>query len=177
MLARMGDLNAHTLRTGKLTTDEAQRLVTAYDKADLPIFIVDEPRPSIDRIERIARSLRWSKGIEILFIDYLQLVSNSAYDIKRLQVADISARCKALARELNIPVVTLAQLNREADGRDPRLSDLKESGSIEEDADMVLMLTKDPAQPKRIKWEVLKNRDGETGFAYCNWNASRMRAY
>ncbi len=177
MMGRVANVNPHNLKTGNVSSDEAQRLVQAYSENDLPIYIVDDPRPSIDMIERNARIMSYKYSIQALFVDYLQLITNTSYDEKRLQVADTSMRLKALARELRIPVVTLAQLNRNADGRDPRLSDLKESGSIEEDADIVILLVKDPSQPKRLKWDIAKNRDGQTGSVYCNWQAERMRAY
>lgn len=177
VLARLAGLSAFRLRTGRLRDDEFPKLIQARDKLkNQQIIVVDTPRPSIDEIERIAQSMVWKHGIKALFVDYLQLVTNRAYPDKRLQVSDISARAKALARELDIPVFMLAQLNRGADGQErPRMSNLKESGSIEEDADVVLLLSKVEGTKNRLFIDVQKNRHGMTGYEEVHWDAEHMR--
>jgi replicative DNA helicase len=179
ILARMGNISAHRLKTGHLNADELKSLVAAsVELKDLKIHIIDQPRPSIEDIERVARGLHWEFGIEALFIDYLQLVTNRAYPDKRHQVSDISARCKALARELDIPVIVLAQLNRSADDKEhPRLSHLKESGSIEEDADLVMLLYKDSGEPQKLTIDLQKHRDGMTGHVNVRFDAEHMTAH
>lgn len=175
VLARMAGISAHRLRTGQLSMHELPRLQEVRQRIEAsPIHVVDIPRPSIDRIEQIARSLVLKHGIKALFIDYLQLIHNNAYTEKRLQVADISARCKALARTLDIPIVTLAQLNRNAENHEPTLSDLKESGSIEEDADIVILLYPHKVQGQLVV-AVKKNRHGPRTHFEVKWNPDQMR--
>lgn len=175
-MAKIAGISAFRIESGRLRADEIQKLPRALEglKA-LDVDIVDRPRLSIDDIERTCRSAQWKREAKgPLFIDYLQLIANPAYDDKRLQISDISARCKALARELQIPVVLLAQLNRNADGRPPRLSDLKESGSIEEDADVVILLAKSEHAGK-LTIDLAKHRGGPTHHWDEHWNAEYMR--
>ena len=176
IMAKMGNISAHRLRMGRLNSDEQGRLVDAATKlAQSKIYIVDKPRMTIEDIERTTRAAHWQYGIKAVFIDYLQLIKNSAYQEKRLQISDISARGKALAKELNIPVIMLAQLNRNADGKTPRLADLKESGSIEEDADVVILLYKDEEKEGELIIDVQKNRNGPTSKFEVMWEPEFMR--
>ncbi len=146
--------------------------------ANSPIFIDDTPALSILEVRSKARRLKKQHDIQLIAIDYLQLLrSNSrrAQDNRQLEISEISSGLKALAKELNIPVLVLAQLNRgpESRGGKPRLSDLRESGAIEQDADMVGLLLREKyyaedaedAEEKAGKamLDVAKNRNGPTG--------------
>ena len=175
--AKAGRLSMQKLKTGKLASSDEMRLrELARQEFIEKLLIVDQSRPSIDLIEQQARAMHYRHGIQALFVDYLQIIHNSKYpNDRRLQVADISARLKAVARDLNIPVVMLAQLNREAVERAPRISDLKESGAIEEDADQIILLHHEKDRPKdQITASIQKNREGQTGDAHFLWEKETM---
>ena len=182
VMAKMGGISAYRLRMGKLEQDEYGKLArAAEDIKKSEILIVDKSRPSIDEIEQLARAAKWRYGIKAVFIDYLQLINHPTEKDKRLQIVDISKRGKELAKELDIPIVWLAQLNRNAEGRKPLISDLKESGSIEEDADTIIVLY--PAKDDggnllegQLTVDLQKHRHGPKGWFNCRWNPEFMRA-
>jgi len=176
MLARIGGVDAYRIRNGKLGKDDWRNLIDAGKQLEeKPIFIVDKSRPTIEFIEQQARKMKWDHDIGALCIDYLQLIKNDRYTDKRSQVSDTSQRIKALAQELDIPVIILAQLNRSAVDRAPLLSDLKESGSIEEDADMVILLARSEENENVITIDLQKSRDGATGYFDVGWEGRYMR--
>ncbi len=147
MLCAEGRLNAHLVRTGKLPSEEGVKLSkNAHKLIESPIYIDDSPAQSILEIRAKSRRLKAEKDIQIVFIDYLQLMQGPAGSENReKEISHISRSLKALAKELNIPIVALAQLNRAVETRTekrPQLSDLRESGSIEQDADVVLFLNR-----------------------------------
>ena len=178
ILSRVAHVSSHRLKTGELDSRDNDNLFKAAAKLsnENQIYVIDKSRPSIEYIEAESRKLKAKHDIKILFIDYLQLITNNAYPEKRLQVSDISQRVKALAQELEIPVVILAQLNRGAAvvDRMPVLSDLKESGAIEEDADIVILLSKSLEKPHEICVDVQKNRNGGTGHFPVGWDGQYM---
>jgi replicative DNA helicase len=171
MLCSQGKVDSHRLRKGHLNADEMQRLMEAsgeFEKAKL--FIDDSPAQGMLRIAANARRLKMRHGLDIVFIDYLQLIEpDNRRDSRQEQVAAISRRLKFLAKELAIPVVALAQVNRSSEDRQdhkPRLSDLRESGSIEQDADTVMLLHRPEAEPgqagETIDVIIAKQRNGPT---------------
>ena len=175
VLAKESRVSAQDMRTGDLDQDGLDSLVnTSVRIMDRPLFIADIPRPTIEVVEATARQMHYEKGIQILFVDYLQLIKNTAYPDRRLQVDDISKRLKAIALDLHVPVVCLAQLNRDAVDRAPKISDLKESGAIEEDADQIILLSRDE-ETNKLWIDVQKHRNGETGSFPCGWDAKSMR--
>lgn len=150
MLSSVGQIEGHKLRTGRLEHNDWKRVNEAISRlADTKMFIDDTPGMTIGEIRAKCRRLASSEdGLGIVIIDYLQLISGSArYAGNRQQeVSEISRSLKTLAMELEIPVVALAQLSRSVEGREdkrPLLSDLRESGSIEQDADIVAFLYRD----------------------------------
>ena len=150
MLASVGQIEMNKLRTGKLEHQDWKRVNEAISRlADTKMFIDDTPGMTVSEIRAKCRRLANSKdGLDIVIIDYLQLISGSAkYSGQRQQeVSEISRSLKTMAMELNIPVIALAQLSRSVEGREdkrPLLSDLRESGSIEQDADIVAFLYRD----------------------------------
>jgi len=173
-------IDAHRLRTGDITEDEWIKLARAMGVlADKPIFIDDTPAISITEMRAKCRRLKLEHGLGLIAIDYLQLMSGSnTYDSRQQEVSDISRSLKALARELDVPVVALSQLSRapemRADHR-PILSDLRESGAIEQDADVVMFLYRDeyyhPDTEKKNIGEVIiaKQRNGPTGVVELVW--------
>lgn len=178
MLSSLGQIEGYKFRNGHFENEDWKKLNEAISKlADTKIFIDDTPGMTIGEIRAKCRRLASSeKGLGIVIIDYLQLISGSArYAGNRQQeVSEISRSLKTLAMELGIPVVALAQLSRTVEGREdkrPLLSDLRESGSIEQDADIVAFLYRDDYYTKEISIDentsksefiIAKHRSGPT---------------
>jgi replicative DNA helicase len=174
MLSAESRVNAWNLRTGRLTADkEFSQLRDSLDKlSKAKIYIDDTPGNSIVRMKAVARRLKAEKGLDLIVVDYLQLMTTSKnYDSMVNQVTEISRSLKSLAKELDVPVLALSQLSRavESRGGRPRLSDLRDSGSIEQDADVVMFIHredrgKDESEKTNIA-EILieKHRNGPTG--------------
>lgn len=174
------------LRRGqKLTTYQQGAFTGAVRRIKgLSFFIDDRPALRIDQIQATARRMVADHGVRCIGVDYLQLANPSSRGASReREVSEISAGLKAMAKELKVPVIVLAQLNREAEKRAgkeagvPRVSDLRDSGSIEQDADQIMLLyrpyTNDrDANPEEAKLIVGKNRYGETGYIDLKWDAA-----
>jgi len=175
MLAAESKISAWQLRTGGLSTTghDFTLLREGLDRlSKAPIFIDDAASSTIAHIKSISRRLKNEHNIGMIVIDYLQLMSTSKqYDSMVNQVTEISRSLKALAREINVPVIALSQLSRavEARGGEPRLSDLRDSGSIEQDADVVMFIhredrfNKDSDKQNIAKIIVAKHRNGPVG--------------
>jgi replicative DNA helicase len=147
MLCAEGRLNAHLVRTGKLPSSEGVKLSkNAHKLIESPIYVDDTPAQTVLEIRAKARRLKVEKNIGMVIIDYLQLMQGPAkVESREREISHISRSLKSLAKELNIPVLALAQLNRAVETRTdkrPQLSDLRESGSIEQDADVVIFLNR-----------------------------------
>jgi replicative DNA helicase len=147
LLAAAGGISSHKLQRGELTQEEFQRLVeSSTEMANLPLHIDDTPALTIGALRSRARRLKRVHNVSLLVIDYLQLVrpSSSNSQSNRVQeVSEITQGLKAIAKELDIPVIALSQLSRAVESRDdkrPQLADLRESGSIEQDADIVMFV-------------------------------------
>lgn len=174
MLSAESRVNAWNLRTGKLNGDQDfTQLRDSLDKlSKAKIYIDDQPGNSIVRMKATSRRVKAEKGLDMIVVDYLQLMTTSKnYDSMVNQVTEISRSLKSLAKELDVPVIALSQLSRavEARGGKPRLSDLRDSGSIEQDADVVMFIHredkgKDESEQTNIA-EILieKHRNGPTG--------------
>ena len=153
LLCARGRIDLSSVRNGFMPESSFRSLTVAASKlAEAKMFIDDTPGISILELRAKARRLKSQQDIQAIFIDYLQLLrstSRRAQDNRQLEIAEISSGLKALAKELNIPIVVLAQLNRNPEQRSgdskgrPRLSDLRESGSIEQDADVVALLVRE----------------------------------
>ncbi|KKQ85832.1 MAG: Replicative DNA helicase [Parcubacteria group bacterium GW2011_GWF2_38_8] len=174
MLSAQSRVNAWNLRTGHLSSDrEFSQLRDSLDKlAKAKIYIDDQPGNSIVRMKALARRLKAEKGLDLVVVDYLQLMTTSKnYDSMVNQVTEISRSLKSLAKELNVPVLALSQLSRaiESRGGKPRLSDLRDSGSIEQDADVVIFIHredkgKDESEKTNVAELLIeKHRNGPTG--------------
>ncbi|MDR0722372.1 MAG: replicative DNA helicase [Treponema sp.] len=135
-------IHANAIRTGFLTAGDFTNLLEAASNIyDAPLYIVDMPNMKLLDLRAQARRLRAQQQVEIIFIDYLTLISSENARLQRHeQIAEISRSLKSLARELKIPIVALSQLTREAEKDKPNLSSIRESGSIEQDADVVMFL-------------------------------------
>lgn len=178
-LAGVGKLSLTKLRTGRLKEQDWARLVKAAGKiSELPIYYVDTGNVTVEEIAGITEKAVRRHGVELLIIDYIQLVGGQKEKKREEFVAHISRSVKNLARELQIPVVVLAQLNRQCEQRAnkrPLLSDLRESGAIEQDADVVLFLfresvydkTKDKHEAELI---ISKGRNIQIGTIKLRWD-------
>ena len=173
MLASESRIDSWKLRTGKLSTDDEFQLIRdALDKlSKASIFIDDDPAIDVMRMRSVARRLKSEHNLGLIIIDYLQLMTaHRNFDSLVQQVTEISRSLKALARELEIPVLALSQLNRnvETRGGRPRLSDLRDSGSLEQDADVVMFIhreekTDEPGRSSVAEILIEKHRNGPTG--------------
>jgi len=176
IMARESGINSRNLRRGQLADTQWPMAVNAAGAISRwPLFIDDKPDITPQEIRAKARKIKKEKGLGLLIVDYIQLVRvTGKHDSREQAVAEISRTLKAIARELEIPVVGLSQLNRNVDGRTdkhPMLSDLRESGAIEQDADIIIFIYRDEVydksedNPKRglAEFDIAKHRNGETG--------------
>ena len=162
------------IRTNKLTEEKVIKLAnTMGELADANIYVDDMDGQHINQIRTKARRLALEQGVDIIFVDYLQLMHGNSRESRTLEVGEVSQGLKNLAKELSVPVVALSQLSRaieQRQSRRPQLSDLRESGSIEQDADVVIFLDREetwnPDTEKKGSAEVFvaKHRNGPTGI-------------
>ncbi|MGI6486428.1 MAG: replicative DNA helicase [Tepidanaerobacteraceae bacterium] len=182
MLCSESNVDSHRLRTGRLQDDDWPRLARAMGPlSEAPIYIDDTPAISSIEIRAKARRLKAEKGLGLIIIDYLQLMSGrSNAENRQQEISEVSRSLKALARELSVPVVALSQLSRAPEMRadhKPVLSDLRESGSQEQDSDLVAFLYRDdyynPDSEKKNIAEIIiaKQRNGPTGTVELVWLA------
>ncbi len=178
LLCSRARVDSHKMRTGSLWRDDMTKVVNAMEQlAHAPIFIDDTPGISLSEMRAKARRLQQSQGrLDLLIVDYLQLMSGGSrrYENRTQEVSAISRGLKALAKELTVPVVALSQLSRAPESRGgdhrPQLSDLRESGSIEQDADVVAFIFReevykqdDPDLQGKAELIIAKQRNGPTG--------------
>jgi len=159
------------VRSGRMATEEWTRIVEAAEALhEAPLYIVDSGNVTIVDIRAKARRLKSRKGLGLIIVDYLQLMSGHARTENRQQeIAEISRSLKLLAKELEIPVIAVSQLNRDPERRQdkrPQLSDLRESGAIEQDSDIVMFIHRDDSDDPQVKGKadiiVAKHRNGPT---------------
>jgi replicative DNA helicase len=188
LLCGEGRVDAGKLRTGYLAREDWPRLTAAAERvSELPIFIDDTPALSLLELRSKARRLKKEENLGLIVVDYLQLMRSGSKSASREQeISEISRSLKALAKELGIPVVALSQLNRGVESRGnkdkrPQLSDLRESGAIEQDADTILfiyrdeMYNEDSAEKGIAEIIVGKQRSGPTGTVKCLFHREYTR--
>lgn len=185
LLCSHARVDAQKLRKGLMNAEDMERLIAASGvMRNAKIFIDDSPGQGMLRIAANARRLKLRNDLKMVVIDYLQLIEpENRRDPRQEQVAQISRRLKGLARELSIPVIALAQVNRSSEDRQdhkPRLSDLRESGSIEQDADTVILLHRperfEPGQHEGLTEVIIgKQRNGPVGEITLTFNKNMMR--
>jgi len=174
MLCSESRINNSSVRTGDLSERDFARIVDGASRiSEADIFIDDTPALTITELRAKARRLHRDHPLGLVIVDYLQLLRSPAYSHSREQeISDISRSLKALAKELNVPVVALSQLNRSVEGRNdkrPMTSDLRESGAIEQDADIIMFIYRDEVynkeSPDKGVAEIIigKQRTGPTG--------------
>ena len=175
-------VDSNKVRTGKIEEEDWTKLASALGPiSEAPIYIDDTPGISIMEIRAKCRKLKLEKNIGLVIIDYLQLVTASGKknSSREQEISEISRSLKILAKELNVPVIALSQLSRAPEQRKddhrPILSDLRESGAIEQDADIVMFLYRDDyynenSEEKNIAEVILaKHRGGSTGTVKLAW--------
>ena len=196
LLSSRASVSGHNIRRNMLSDRDMEAIIQATnDLMGKPLFIDDTPGLTITQLRAKARRLKQSEDIGVVLIDYLQLMTGGKrVESRQQEVSDISRGVKALARELEIPVICLSQLNRAAEQREghrPRMSDLRESGSIEQDADVVAMLHRESYyhmndaaweeanEDKRSLAELIiaKQRNGPTSTVRLNWDSTCTRFY
>ncbi len=176
-------VDSHCLRSGRISGDDWVRLATSAGYlSTLPLFIDDTASMTVQQMKA---KLRRTKNLGLVIIDYLQLMeSSSKSDNRVVVISEITRQLKVMAKELNVPVILLSQLSRGVESRTdkrPMLSDLRESGSIEQDADIVLFLYRDAYYNKESQRQniseciVAKNRHGETGTVELIWDGQYTR--
>jgi replicative DNA helicase len=184
ILAEQAGISSEALRMGKISREDFQQLSFASQRlAELPLFIDDTPALTIGALRTRARRLKRRNDIGLIVVDYLQLLQGSgrAQDNRVNEISEISRGLKTLAKELELPVIALSQLSRAVEQREdkrPMLSDLRESGSIEQDADMVWFVFREDyyvasREPKRP----VENDDMKTHEQHASWAAEMERVY
>jgi len=175
MLCSIGRVDSQRIRTGHIQENDWPKLARAVGMlSEAPIFIDDTPSLSVLELRAKARRLKTEHNLGLVVIDYLQLMRGSSTERREQEISEISRSLKAMAKELHIPVIALSQLNRSLESRGdkrPQLSDLRESGAIEQDADVICFIYRDEvynkseANPKRGIAELIigKQRNGPTG--------------
>ena len=174
LLCQIAHIDSQKLRTGQLNSDEVwTRLTDACDKLyESPIYIDDTPGISVAEMRSKARRLKSEHGLDLIIVDYLQLMQGRNAESRQQEISEISRSLKALARELKVPLIALSQLSRSVESRQdkrPMLSDLRESGALEQDADIVSFLYREDYYDKETEnqhiTEVIlaKHRNGPVG--------------
>ena len=196
MMSSEAGVDAHRLRMGLLTEAQEQRINDCIGSlSDLRIYVDDTPFQSIMEMRSKARRLFMEQGLDMLIVDYLQLIQGRSRGENRVQeMGEISRSAKGMARDLNVPVLAISQLSRAPEARQshrPQLSDLRESGSIEQDADVVMFIYRDDLYFNEEEWEqrypdqiypqnlaeliVSKHRHGPIGTVKVHFEGSFVR--
>jgi replicative DNA helicase len=187
MLCGRAHVDSHKLRQGMLSDEEYNLLVNAaHELSEAPIYVDDMAHLTPLELKAKARRLKMRHDIQCIVVDYLQLMYVPGSESRQQEVGVISRHLKSLARELEIPVVVMSQLNRGPEGREghrPRMSDLRESGNIEQDADVVMLLHREDYYHNEPDYEktntadiiIAKQRNGPTGQIEVTWNPQWTR--
>ena len=196
LLSSESGVNSRRIRLGLNTEDEERRIMEAQGKlSEAPIYIDDSPRLRMVEMRSKARRLHYERGIDLIIVDYLQLLQSDGRVENRVQeISYISRSLKALARELKVPLIAVSQLSRAVEWRAshiPQLSDLRESGSIEQDADLVMFIYRDEVYYNEEDWQkdhpdkeypremadiiIAKHRNGPTGQIKLRFRHSLTR--
>ncbi len=173
-------IDSNRLRNGELEDDDWEKIAVSLNTlGNAPIYISDATNIKISDIRARCRRLKAEKGLGLIVIDYLQLMTGSRAESRQQEVSDMSRSLKILAKELDVPIITLSQLSRAPDQRKedhrPKLSDLRESGAIEQDADIVMFLYRDEVYNPDTEFKniaeciIAKHRNGSTGTVKLYW--------
>ena len=164
MIARNGNVQSYRMRRGTLENSDWEKITESIGKLSELKFNTNSTIRNIQSLEVLVRKLKNQNKLDLLIIDYIQLLRNKEkFNSREQEVADISRRLKLISLELNIPIIALCQLNRNASNNEPGLSDLRESGSLEQDADNIIFLYKENIESEEITLKLAKQRAGATG--------------
>lgn len=191
LLSMEAGIDQHRLRIGRIAEDEWDRIVAAVDRlSSFPLWIDDTAALPLASLRSRARRMQAEHGVDLVIVDYLQLVratlDGKRYQNREQEIAEISRGLKALAKELDVPVLALAQLSRAVEARQskiPQLSDLRESGSIENEADVVMFIYRDDMYDPEKKAAgtadliIAKHRNGPVGTITLGFDATQTRFY
>lgn len=182
LLVSQADIDAWRLKTGRLSEEDFTKLSNAMGElAEAPLFIDDTPAQSILQMRTKARRLQVENGVDLLIVDYLQLARSRQLENRVQEVSEISQGLKNLARELKIPVLAVSQLSRAVEQRGekrPQLADLRESGSIEQDADVVMFLWRENEEnTENINLDVAKHRNGPLRSVRLFFKGDRIKFF
>jgi replicative DNA helicase len=182
LLVGQADIDAWKLKTGKLDENDFTKLSNAMGElAEAPLYIDDTPALSVLEMRTKARRLQVENGLDFLIVDYLQLARSRNLENRVQEVSEISQGMKNLARELKIPVLVLSQLSRAVEtrgGKRPQLSDLRESGSIEQDADVVMFLWReDDDNSENVMLDIAKHRNGPLRSIPLHFRGDRIKFF
>lgn len=182
LLVYQADIDAWKLKTGKLDEEDFTRLSDAMGElAEAPLYIDDTPALSVLEMRTKARRLQAETGIDLLIVDYLQLVRGRQLENRVQEVSEISQGLKNLARELKLPILAVSQLSRAVEqrgSRRPQLADLRESGAIEQDADVVMFIWReDEENSDNVNLDVAKHRNGPLRQIKLFFRGDRIRFY
>lgn len=183
MLCSHAQVDAHKLRMGFLDDKQWSNLSFGLGSlSEAPIFIDDTPGLTVLEVRAKARRLKAQYDIQVVVVDYLQLMESPRAESRQQEISIISRGLKSLSRELSIPVIAVSQLNRSVEAREghkPRMSDLRESGSIEQDADVIILLHRDsyydPEKDNAAELIIAKQRNGPTGTVKLAFRSHIMR--
>ncbi|TLD40586.1 MAG: Replicative DNA helicase [Candidatus Jettenia ecosi] len=183
MLCSHAQVDAHKLRMGFLDDKQWSNLSFGLGSlSEAPIFIDDTPGLTVLEVRAKARRLKSQYDIQVVVVDYLQLMESPRAESRQQEISVISRGLKSLSRELSIPVIAVSQLNRSVEAREghkPRMSDLRESGSIEQDADVIILLHRDsyydPEKDNTAELIIAKQRNGPTGTVKLTFRSHIMR--
>jgi replicative DNA helicase len=174
LISSEGRIDGDRLRTGRMTGDEWAKLYAVQGLLErTPIYIRDDTSPTVLQIKAQTRRMKKKYGIGLVVVDYLQLMRDPREKVREQQIARISGDLKSMGKELDVPVLALSQLNRDLEkrpNRRPKLADLRESGSLEQDADVVIFIYRDEVyrkdSPDKGIAEVRKGRTGLVKLTY-----------
>ncbi len=182
LLVAQADIDAWKLKTGKLSEEDFTKLSDAMGiLAEAPLFIDDTPALSILEMRTKARRLQVESGVDLIVVDYLQLARSRQLENRVQEVSEISQGLKNLAREIKVPVLALSQLSRAVEtrgGKKPQLSDLRDSGSIEQDADVVMFLWReDDDNSENMMLDIAKHRNGPLKSVPLHFKGDRIKFF
>jgi replicative DNA helicase len=165
LLSMEARLDSQRMRTGMLSPADFSRITEACSRLyDAPLYISDSPDLKLLDLRAQARRMKAKQDVKIIFVDYITLIGSENRDLPRHeQIAEVSRSLKSLARELGLPVIALSQVRRETEGKKPSLADLRESGSIEQDADVVIFIHTEDLKAEVREISVAKQRNGPVG--------------
>ncbi len=186
IMCSRGRIDSHRFRKGMLDDSDIEQLAYVCDDlAGAPFYVDDTPGMTVLELRAKTRRLVRQHDIQAVFVDYIQLMSSPGADNRQQEISTISSGLKALGRELNIPIIAMAQLNRQAEGREghrPRMSDLRESGALEQDADVILLIHREEYyKPQSVEAQgiaeviIAKQRNGPTDIIKLNFNKRLTR--